>query len=529
MYSGKGGRTISRIACIQLAHSLPTVFDRVVFPRYGLPVIGTILKKTGYDVKVFEEHIAPLDDAWILGAHVVVFSALTGSANRTYKLASQLKKKNPKMITIIGGEHATQFIEESLDHMDFVIRGEGDESILELIAAIKKGGPFTGISGVSYRQNGLSIHNPITSVPKNLNESYAIDIIHRYPKEGPLGMVLKHRKIKMMTIQASRGCPFNCSFCIVHQLFGYSYRYRDVESIVKDIKEKLAYGNDFLFVDNLFTGNSKKVNLLLERMIEENLGESAQFCAFSRIDIAEDPNFLRKLRKAGFRTLIVGIESVNDETLERLHKSQSSEKINNSIKAFHDADLLISATFIVGNEEDGPGSVKRLVDFSLKNNLSQIILLSLWSYPGDPDSSLSPERLIMPSFDYFGGNYAVHFPLNMKPSTLQREMTKGSKKFWSLKRGLKNLLTFNFRTALQIFYHHLAYLKIWQAQKKYTTYLEKSEAGYYDEEERLILEKIKHRPLDPIVKRAVAVSGITVDKLASQDKKSRTPDVVLQT
>ena len=511
----KDKKLVTRIACVQLTHSLPTVFDRVIFPRYGLPVIGTILQKAGYEVKVFEEHIAPINTAWILKADVVVFSALTGSSNRTYELASWLKAKNPEMITIIGGEHATQFIEESLDHIDFVIRGEGDESILELITAIEKGGPFTGLSGVSYRRNGTGFHNPITSVPKNLDETYNIDIIHQYPKEGPLGMVLKHRKIKMMTIQASRGCPFNCSFCIVHQLFGHSYRCREVESIVSDIKEKLAYGNDFLFVDNLFTGNHKKVNLLLDRMIEEGFGEIAQFCAFSRIDVAEDPEFLEKLRKAGFRTLIVGIESVNNDTLERVNKRQSLDKINKSIKAIHNADLLISATFIVGNEEDGPRSVEQLVNFSLENNLSQIILLALWSYPGDPDSPLSPERLIMPSFDYFGGNYAVHFPMNMKPSTLQREMTKGSKKFWSLKRCFKNLLTFNFRTAVQIFYHHLAYLKIWQEQTKYAAYLEEIEQGYYDEEEHLILEKIRNRPLDPIVERAGKVSGITIDKLAS--------------
>ncbi len=512
MYETKIGKKIVRIACVQLDHTFPTVFDKVVFPRYGLPLIGSILQHAGYEVKVFEEHVASIDEEWVLGADVLLLSALTGAANRTYEFAAWAKAKNPNIVTIMGGEHATNFIEESLDWVDFVIRGEGDEAILGLIKAIENDGPFKGLGRVSYRDNGTSVHNPITASPTDLGEIYDIDIIHKYPKERGLGMLIKHKKIKMVPVQASRGCPFSCSFCVVHKLFGRNYRYRETESVIDDIKEKLAYGKDFLFVDNPFTGNSRKVDRILDRMIEEGFSEVAEFRAFSRIDIAEQPDMLRKLRKAGFRTLIVGIESLDNNTLYRVSKRQSLDKINRSIKAIHDADLLISATYIVGNEEDCPGSVDRIVKFSLNNNLSQIILLSFWAYPGDAETPLSPERLIMPSFDYFGGNYVVHFPRRMKPSTLQREMMRGLKEFWSLKRCLKNALKLNFRTAIQILFHHYAYLGIWRQQVKYAAYLESIERDYYDEEENLVLERIRNRPLDQIVERASKVSGLTINR-----------------
>lgn len=508
----KTGKYITRIACVQLNHTFPTMFDKVVFPRYGLPLIGSILRRAGYEVQVFEEHVAPIDKEWVLSSDVLLLSALTGAANRTYKFIARIKERNPRIVTIMGGEHATNFIEESLDWVDFVVRGEGDGVIVDLIKAIEKGGPFQGIARVSYRDNGVSVHNPIDASPTDLATTYDIDIIHNYPKEGPLGMLIKHQKIKMVTVQASRGCPFSCSFCVVHKLFGRDYRYREAESVIDDIKEKLVYSGDFLFVDNLFTGNSRKVNQILDRMIDEGFGSIAEFSAFSRIDIAEKPETLTKLRRAGFRTLIIGLESLDDGTLDRVNKRQSLDKINKAIKAIHDANLHISATYMVGNEEDGPGSVDRIVQFSLDNHLSQIILLSLWAYPGDPDTPLSPQRLIMPSFDYFGGNYVVHFPKKMKPSTLQREMTRGSKKFWSLRRALKNIMKLDFQTAIQIFFHYYSYLGIWRQQIKYAAYLESIERDYYDENENLIFERIMNRPLDPIVERASKISGLTINR-----------------
>ena len=517
MYEQEAGKKIARIACVQLKHTFPTMFDKVVLPRYGLPLIGSILQNAGYEVKVFDEHVAPVDEKWVSESDILLLSALTGAANRTYEFAAWAKVKNPNIVTIMGGEHATNFIEESLDWVDFVIRGEGDEAILSLVEAIENGGPFKELSRVSYRDNGTCVHNPMSSSPADLGETYDIDIIHKYPKERTLGMLTKHKKTKVVAVQASRGCPFSCSFCIVHRLFGRSYRYRDPEGIIDDIREKLAYGKDFLFVDNLFTGSSQKAGRILDRMIEEGFGKVAEFSAFSRIHVAENPEMLKKLRKAGFRTLIMGIESLDNDTLNRVNKQQSLDKINKAIKAFHDAGLFISATYVVGNEEDGPGSVDRIVKFSVDNNFSQIILLSFWAYPGDTETPLFSERLIMTSFDYFGGNYVVHFPKRMKPSTLQREMMQGSKEFWSLKRCLKNALKLNFRTAINILFHHYSYRGIWRRQAQYAAYLESIEQDYYDKEENLIFERIRNRRLDPIVERASKVSGLTINRQLQEE------------
>lgn len=501
-----------RIACVQLDHAMTTVFDRVIFPRYGLPLIGSIIQKAGHEVTVFEEHVAEPDMDWILSADVLLVSALTGAANRTYEFVAQVKAAKRGIVTIMGGEHATNFIEESLDWVDYVVRGEGDDVILDLLKSIEIGRPSVEeIGRISYRKNGKSIHNPISGVTTNINEAYDLDIIHQYPREGNVGLFLKHGKIRMITVQASRGCPFACSFCVVHQLFGEKYRYRDIEQIVTDIKSKLPYGDDFLFVDNLFTGNSKKAGELLDRMIEEGFAKKAHFCAFSRTDIAKNPEVLRKMRQAGVRTLVVGVESIDDGTLRRVNKGQSLDAILRSIEEIHDAGLRISATFVVGNEEEGPDSPEKLINFALKHNIYQIILLSLWAYPGDKNTPLTLQRMIMPSFDYFGGNFVVHFPMKMKPSTLQRNMVKAMKRFWGLKRGVAKLLALDVKGALSIFFHHYSYLNIWKQQLQYAAYLEAIEYGYYDNNECLMLDRIQCRPIDPIVERASKISGVTIN------------------
>src|SRR5262245_26860151 len=100
-----------RIACIQLDSRLPDFCSKVVMPRYGLPVIGTLLQQAGYEVKVFIEHCAPPDEDWIAGADLVLFSALTGAATKTYEMVDRLRRRT-KAPFAIGGEHASSFSED---------------------------------------------------------------------------------------------------------------------------------------------------------------------------------------------------------------------------------------------------------------------------------------------------------------------------------------------------------------------------------------------------------------------------------
>lgn len=501
---------IKRIACVQLEPKLPDFCKHVIMPRYGLPVIGSLLKQAGYEVKVFIEHVAPPDMDWVLSSDVLLLSSFTGAANRTCEFVERVRSKR-SIPVILGGEHASSFAEESLDWADFVLRGEGDQSILDLLNALGKDLPLNNISGLSYKQGNNIIHNPMTKVPENIDVVHDLGIIHYYPKEYGFRLLLKRRKAKIICVQATRGCPFGCSFCVAPRLFNYTYRLRDIEAIIEDIRIKLPYGRDFLFTDNIFALNIKKVNILLDRMIEEGFGKAAEFTSFCRIEISKEPETLKKMYRAGFRYICLGLESIDDRALKDINKRQTRSDMITAIRKINDAGIKVSSSFIAGNDTDTPGTLSKIVDFAIENKLDSLHFISLWYYPGDPRCPMPLERIIIPNFDFCTGSFVTHFPMRIKPSMLQRSLVAAQRKFWSIKRALKSALRFNFRHALHLITHRYAYVLVEKEQLRYAKYLETIEDGYYDQNQCLRLDRIAGRPIDPLVARAAKAGNIKLD------------------
>lgn len=519
-------KRFTRIACVQLDARLPDFCSRVIMPRYGLPLIGSLLKQAGYEVRVFIEHVAPPDLDWVLGADAILFSALTGAANRTYQLADWLRQRT-KAPLIIGGEHASSFTDDALDWFDYAVRREGDGVILELIRALEEGRSVEGLPGISYRAaDGRRVHTPPGPVPRELDAVHDLGIIHGYPREDGLRLLLTRRKAKIICVQATRGCPYHCSFCVTPRLFGFSYRFRDIEAVVDDIKRKLPYGREFLFVDNLFALNKARTHKLLDRMIEEGIGERGEFTCFCRVEIGKDPAMLEKMHRAGIRTICLGLESISEDTLQSIDKRQSMEDTLRAIRAIQQAGIHVSGSFIAGSEGDTRKSLLDTVDYVIEHGLHSFFYISLWYYPGDPRSPLVPQRHIMPSFDYLTGHFVTHFPALMKPSTLQRTIVEAQRRFWSLSRAAKSAAGGELGTALHLAAHRYAFHDVERHQLEYAAYLESIEHGYYDADERLRMDRIMSRELDPIVKRCATSGVVALDTAPGQRLARTVGDVV---
>jgi anaerobic magnesium-protoporphyrin IX monomethyl ester cyclase len=515
----------TRIACVQLDARLPDFCTQVIMPRYGLPLIGSLLQQAGYEVRVFIEHVAPPDLDWVLGADVILFSALTGAANRTYELARWLRQRT-KAPLIIGGEHASSFTDDALDWFDYAVRREGDGLILDLIHALEEHGRAEGLPGISYRAaNGQKVHPPPGPVPRELDAVQDLGIIHGYPREDGLRLLLSRRKAKIICVQATRGCPYHCSFCVTPRLFGFSYRFRDVEAVIDDIRRKLPYGREFLFVDNLFALNKAHTLKLLDRMIEEGIGERAEFTCFCRVEIGDNPEMLERMHRAGIRTICLGLESINDQTLQSIDKRQSLEDTVRAIHAIQRAGIHVSGSFLAGAEADTRESLLATVDFVIEHGLRSFFYISLWYYPGDPRSPLIPQREIMTSFDYLTGHFVTHFPALMKPSTLQRTLVDAQRRFWSLSRAARFAARGQAGTALHLAAHRYAFTEVERHQLEYAASLEAIEDGYYDSGERLLMDRILQRELDPIVKRGLESGVVALDTLPGERPGRAEPDL----
>lgn len=508
--------TITRIACIQLESRFPDFCTRVLMPRYGLPVIGSLLSKAGYEVRVFIEQAAPPDLDWVASADLILFSALTGAATRTYALADQLRTRTTVPF-VIGGEHASSFTEDALDHFDYAIRGEGDEAILQLVHALEEGGPVDAIPGLSYRSGQTAVHNPAV-VPHQIDTVHDLSLIHGYPREDGLALLLKRRKVKVICIQASRGCPYLCSFCVTPRLFGFSYRLRTIDSVMADIRNKLPYGRDFLFVDNLFALNRRFTEELLDRMIAEGIGERNTFTCFCRVEIGKDPALLAKMRRAGITAICLGLESISDTTLRGIDKRQSLADTVRAVRALQEAGIHVSGSFIAGSEGDTRESLLQTADWVIEQGLYSFYYISMWYYAGDPRSPVTPQRQIMPDFDHLTGHFVSHFPARMKPSTLQRTIVDAQRRFWSLSRAAGRAADGDFSGALHLAAHRFAFHSVEKQQLAYAQLLESIEDGYYDADEQLRMDRIATRELDPIVRRAVESGVVTLDSASRRER-----------
>jgi radical SAM superfamily enzyme YgiQ (UPF0313 family) len=511
-------RRIARVACVQLEPRYPDFCSRVIMPRYGLPVIGAVLQREGYEVRVFIEHVAPVDRDWVLQADVVLLSALTGAATRTYEFADWFRRHSDAPI-VMGGEHASSFANDSLEWVDFVVRREGDGIILPLLRAVEQGGPFDAIPGLSYLRDGQVVHNDAGEVPDNINVRHDLDIIHDYPKDDGLRLLIKRGMTKMICVQATRGCPYRCNFCVAPRLFGYTYRFREVEAVIDDIRGKLPYGRKFLFVDNLFALNDRNTNALLDRMIEEKFSERAEFTIFCRVEISEKPAMLARMQRAGVRTICLGLESINNLTLNNINKQQKLSDMVEAIAAIRRAGIAPSGSFIAGNDGDTRESLLATARFAIGSDLNSFYFISLWYYPGDPRCPLTPQRQIVPSYDYCTGHFVTHFPSHMKPSTLQRTIVDAQRIFWDRKRAAKYAATGSFARGVHLLTHRVAFSAVEKYQLAHAHYLESVEQGYYDDNEMLIESRIKKREPDPIVKRARAAGEVKMD--TAKDRRSQ--------
>jgi radical SAM superfamily enzyme YgiQ (UPF0313 family) len=271
--------------------------------------------------------------------------------------------------------------------------------------------------------------------------------------------------------------------------------------MIKELKDKRKFGPYFMFVDNHFAGNRKATKQLLKRIIEEKI-KGRYFCMV-RIDIAKDDELLDLMQRAGVRELFFGFESINDDTLKAFDKRQTRADVIKAVKKAYDYGMRIYGSFVIGGEDDDPEDVREIVDFAIENDFLNLGMFPILNYPGvEPDCELIPEsRILVPSWDYMSGNFVTYFPKQMKPSTLQREMLEGYRRFYSVFRVLKYLLRLRPRQAarllaLLLFTHR----PLRKHMERYIRYLEKVEEGLYDRKGNLIESGLEGRTIKPIWK-----------------------------
>jgi radical SAM superfamily enzyme YgiQ (UPF0313 family) len=274
---------------------------------------------------------------------------------------------------------------------------------------------------------------------------------------------------------------------------------RSIDSLVNEIKYRIAYSESrkFLFVDNHFVANPKFTRQLLTRLKQE--GIRFEWClVFTRIEVAYHEDILKLMQDVGITNLQFGLESFNDPSLSGYNKQQSRQQVIDALKVIKKYGLRISASFVLGTDVDTLETTRETVDLALKYGVDNYIGFSLMEYPNLSSPGLIPSnRMIIRDYDYGNGTFVFHFPKNMRPSVLQREMNRGLRRFFQHKiwHDIKGLNLY------ELFYkatHLPLYLRMSKYWNEYVAYLEEIEQGMYDEKERLIEENLADDGIFPI-------------------------------
>ena len=429
------------------------IFSQFQIPRLGSFILGALMKQRGWDVEIFVEETETINYEKIATADIVSISTITSTAPRAYAIAD--KVRNMGIPVIMGGPHVTFLPDEALRHADFVIRGEGEKALSLFIDSWESDKNFSPVPNLSYISNNGNVHNPQTAYTCDLDTL-------PFPDFSLLqGKIKKIAGKRIIPVQTSRGCPFDCSFCSVTGMFGKKYRYRSTGNIMRELRIYNSRKNFLFFYDDNFTANPKRAKELLRAMISEKL--QFQWSTQVRVDIAKDTELVRLMKKAGCHTLFIGFESVNTSSLKEMKKKQTVPEMMNATKILRKNRIHIHGMFVYGFDHDDWQTVKETVKFAKKAKLTSTQFLILTPLPGSElYNTLNAEnRIKFNDWSLYDTHHVVHEPEHFSLSELQYAQIYSHKKFYSIVEIIKKFLTGKW-VALGIAHYARHLNKSWQ-------------------------------------------------------------------
>lgn len=414
---------IKKIVFVEPKSTHLHVYSKVTIPRLGSVLLGTILRDLGYEVKVYIEDIAPVDMAEVLSADLVGISTITSTAPPSYRLADTVRAAG--IPVVLGGTHVTFISDEGLEHGDYLVRGEGEQAIVELVEALEGKRDVRTIPGLSYWRDGEKVHNPDRPLEQDLEANPIPDF----------ALVQGFKRGGIISVDTSRGCPYPCTFCSVPAMYGSGYRYKSTDRVLREMTFQGApHDTSYVFfADDIFAVNRKRTKELLGRMIAE--GITPQWGAQVRTETVDDDEMLTLFQRSNCFNVYVGFESINPRTLELFKKKQDLAKIERSIAKFHDKGIRIHGMFVVGSDEDDVETIEATGQFARDRGIESVQFMILTPIPGSPDYrnlfATGKKEIISRDWSCYDGHHVVHVPQRMTPYELQIATMKAMRKFYS--------------------------------------------------------------------------------------------------
>lgn len=384
----------------------------------GLAYLASVLRKVGYEVLIYDADynanpskmdLTRLEDSYPLylkslkdNSHpiqqelrstisdfkpdIIGIAVWTTFAASAFKIASLCKEYDKDIPVVMGGPHISIKGDEVMricPDVDFLVRGEGEESFVELARALVeiKGCGVEGrgikrlrdIRGISYRWNGEILHNLEREFIQDLDEI-------PFPARDLLLNKDSYNSEDMGLLMTSRGCPYNCSYCAT-DIWKRKIRYRSVDNIIEEIKLVIdAYGTtQFTLKDDTFTINRKRVMEFCDRLIKENI--KINWDCNTRVDLV-DEDLLRRMKSGGCNGIKVGIETGNERVLKLINKRTTLPLAKEAARLFEKVGIHWTGYFMMGLPSETKEEVYQTLEFMKELNPDFASLSVYEPFPG---------------------------------------------------------------------------------------------------------------------------------------------------
>lgn len=347
------------------------------FPPLGLECIAAVIEPyaRAIDVVDLRKEAGHTTDFLHPETDLVCFSV--NWDRDTEFLRNELLSVPSGVLVLVGGRHATEDPERWLSafpNVDAVVRGDGEDAVAELCQGV----PLEEIAGFSFRKDGRIIHNPNRKLGPLRDEFHPNRRLRRYVYEIAIEGVSTGLPID--TISSSRGCPFNCTFCSFSRNprgEKRNWSARSPESVVEELGRIDApiVG----FTDDLVTHDMDRIERICELILARGIRK--KYIINARVEIARRPDILRKMERAGFVILLLGIESAQDSTLRSMRKGFDTAQVREYFKVLRERRMFLHGYFILGNIGETVDQMRRIVPFAHELGLDTLALTMLRASP----------------------------------------------------------------------------------------------------------------------------------------------------
>lgn len=326
----------------------PYPLEEAPAPPLGITYVAAACEAAGAEVRIFDYIVSSYSEEKLraqlaeFDPQVAGITSVTLNFFAAAEIISTVKRLNPRIVTMMGGPHVSfeaPAVLAAYPGIDIVVIGEGEATLQELLPLIDRPDQWEGVRGIAFRRDGRTV---ITSHRELIEDLDRIPLPARHLLSLSRYMALGYS----VSIITSRGCPYNCIFCVGRRMVGNKVRLRSPALVVDEIEQILSYGISRINVaDDLFVAKKSRVLTICAEIGKRGL--KFDWSAFARVNTV-DREILQAMRAAGCDAVSFGVESGNQEILDRIGKSITKDMVRQAVALCRETGIIPHTSFMVG-------------------------------------------------------------------------------------------------------------------------------------------------------------------------------------